>query len=515
VTEISATPSRSELRTVRALFEEEGFDTRGICTRLGIPSIYQFQPISLGRPDPGTLSDPLDCLILLFMDGLAADEQVVSRQLPEPALGALFGLGLLDRGDDGRCHATVSLYPTRSLYLISDSPTDPRTGETRMLPGDAVYPAVTEAARHFVQSLPPDPRGRFLELCSGTGVGALAAARTAEHAWAVDITERSTRFAAFNAALNGLENVTALRGDLYEPVEGLVFDTIVAHPPYMPSDDVSQIYRDGGEDGEQVTRGILRGLSRHLAPGGRFHCTCMLTDRSGTILEDRIREMVGPDTDDFDLLFMPMSFVDSRKSLFDEALRGRATLDETQRREALFRRLGIQNLAYCSFTLQRKTDGAPPLTLRRPRSSTTDGAAVSWLLDWEVDSRTRLGSRELAELAPAPSPHVRAKSELALRDGLWHTVDISLESSWPFPSSVRCAPWLAELVARCDGARPVSEHLAALKEEGLLAPDAPESGLLEMVRSLVSAGMLVVDSHAPPPKPEDEGSGWIDAPRKW
>jgi SAM-dependent methyltransferase len=503
MTDISTAPSPTALRTVRSLLKDEGFDIPGICARLEIPSIYEFQPISFGRPDPGAPSDPLDCLILLFMDGLAADEQIIVRHLTEPALSALFELGLLDRLDDGRCHATVSLYPTRSLYLISDSPTDPRTGETRTLPGDAVYPAVTEAARHFVRSLPPDPAGRFLELCSGTGVGALAAARTADHAWAVDITERSTRFAAFNAALNGLENVTALRGDLYEPVEGLEFDTIVAHPPYMPSDEVSQIYRDGGEDGEQITRGILRGLRRHLAPGGRFHCTCMLTDRSGVDLEDRIREMIGPDAEDFDLLFMPMSFVDSRKSLFDEALRGRATLDETRRREALFQRLGVQNLAYCSFTLRRKMEGRPPLTLRRPRSSTTDGAAIAWLLDWEVDSRTRLAPEELAGLTPAPSPHVWAKSKLALRDGFWHTVDISLETSWPFPSSVRCAPWLAELVARCDGLRPVSEHLTALKEEGLLAPDAPESGLLEMVRSLVSAGMLVVEAHAPPTKPQD------------
>ena len=500
---ITATPPPSALEEVRALLAEGHFDVRGICTRLEIPDIYGFQPISLGRQAATVPEDLLDCLILLFMDGVAVDETIVDRHVSPSARTALEETGLLDRLDDGRFHATVSLYPTRGLHLVSDSPTDPRTGGTRMLPADAVYPAVTEAARHFVLSLPPSPHGRFLELCSGTGIGALSAARTADHAWAVDITERSTRFAAFNAALNGLDNVTTLQGDLYEPLADLQFDTIVAHPPYMPSDDVSQIYRDGGEDGEQVTRGILRGLDRHLAPGGRFHCTCMLTDRSGTELEERIREMIGPSGDAFDLLFMPMSFVDSRKSLFDEAMRGRATLDETRRREALFRRLGIRNLAYCSFTLQRKTDDGPPITLRRPRGSGTNGDAIAWLLDWELDSRTRLGPDELAALKPGASPHVRARSELALREGLWHTVYISLEAAWPFPSSIRCAPWLAELVARCDGTREVSEHLATLRAEGLVAADAPFPGLLEMVRSLVSAGMLVVDSHPQPPRPGD------------
>lgn len=501
---IQPDPPRDAIAILRRTLESADFTEQGICSRLDLPDIYSFQPLALGRPDGGEPEDLLDLLIRLLLDAVAVDESLLDRLLPEDVRTAMDALGLLAHLEDGRVHAEVVLYPVESLYLVSDSPTDPVTGGTRSLAGDAVYPAVTGAARHFLSSLPDTFHGTFLELCSGTGVGALLGARTAEHAWAVDITERSTRFASFNAALNGLDNVTALQGDVYGPVDGQRFDTIVAHPPYMQSSEVREIYRDGGIDGESVTRRILEGLPRHLAAGGRFHCTCMLTDREGVELEERIRQMLGTEGDEFDLLLMPMSFVDPQRSLFDEAMRGRATLDESRKHEAVYRELRVRQLVYCSFVLHRRREERPPLTLRRPRGSITTGTAIEWLLDWELASHRGEGTPrvEIAGAAPRASPHVRATSELAVKDGAWHPVDMALEVGWPFPAAIRCAPWVLELVAGCDGRRTVAECLSSLRDRGLLSPEAPEDGLLELVRSLVSAGILVLPSHPLPPKPE-------------
>src|SRR5690606_29151931 len=125
---------------------------------------------------------------------------------------------------------------------------------------DFVFSAITSLTGTFLSQLPDAPCERCLELCAGTGTAALAAAKQAGHVWATDLTARSTRFAEFNARLNNLQNVTAVQGDLYEPVLGLTFDRIVAHPPYVPATETQMVYRDGGEDGEQVIRGILQGL---------------------------------------------------------------------------------------------------------------------------------------------------------------------------------------------------------------------------------------------------------------
>lgn len=83
--------------------------------------------------------------------------------------------------------------------------------------------------------IPASPCERFLELCCGTGIAALLAARNgAKHAYAFDIAARSVPFAEFNRRLNGLESVTIREGDLYSPSAGERFDRIVAHPPYVP-----------------------------------------------------------------------------------------------------------------------------------------------------------------------------------------------------------------------------------------------------------------------------------------
>ena len=46
----------------------------------------------------------------------------------------------------------------------------------------------------FLDVMPNEPCDSFLELCSGTGIAALVAARDfAKHAWATDIADRSTK----------------------------------------------------------------------------------------------------------------------------------------------------------------------------------------------------------------------------------------------------------------------------------------------------------------------------------
>src|SRR5690606_36116914 len=132
---------------------------------------------------------------------------------------------------------TVRLYPTEGLYIISDlDPEAPGAAELDELePLVHVFSAITSLTGSYMKQLPDTPCERFLELCGGTGIAALVVARFAGHAWTADITARSTAFAAFNAQLNGLSNVSAVQGDLYEPVRGMTFDRIVAHPPYVPA----------------------------------------------------------------------------------------------------------------------------------------------------------------------------------------------------------------------------------------------------------------------------------------
>src|SRR3954471_16648987 len=118
-------------------------------------------------------------------------------------------------------------------------------------------------------------RGReALDLCSGTGILGLTAARLGARATAIDLSRRAVLNARLNARLNRLE-LEALRGDLFAPVEGRRFDLIVSNPPYIPAppgtvtNGAARAW-DAGPDGRALLDRICDAAATHLRPGGRI-----------------------------------------------------------------------------------------------------------------------------------------------------------------------------------------------------------------------------------------------------
>lgn len=117
------------------------------------------------------------------------------------------------------------------------------------------------------------PGARVLEVCTGSGAVAIAAARAGAQATAVDVSRRAVLAVRANAALNGVR-VRALRGDLLAPVAGERFDLIAANPPYLPAESDELPTRgparhtEAGRDGRAVLDRLLREAPAHLAPGG-------------------------------------------------------------------------------------------------------------------------------------------------------------------------------------------------------------------------------------------------------
>jgi release factor glutamine methyltransferase len=95
---------------------------------------------------------------------------------------------------------------------------------------------------------------RMLDVCTGTGVVALAGARMgAAEVHAVDLSARAAMAARLNARMRGLR-VTVHRGDFLDHPSGR-FDVVTANPPYVPS------------PGPGHHRGRLRGPGRGAVTG--------------------------------------------------------------------------------------------------------------------------------------------------------------------------------------------------------------------------------------------------------
>jgi HemK-related putative methylase len=84
-----------------------------------------------------------------------------------------------------------------------------------------------------LDSVPVGPGMMVLDMGTGSGVGAIAAARRGARVIAVDISSEAVRCARINALLNRVDDRVEVRcGDLFEPVQGERFDLVLFNPPF-------------------------------------------------------------------------------------------------------------------------------------------------------------------------------------------------------------------------------------------------------------------------------------------
>ncbi|MEU1014176.1 HemK2/MTQ2 family protein methyltransferase [Streptomyces sp. NPDC005900] len=112
-----------------------------------------------------------------------------------------------------------------------------------------------------------------LDLGTGTGALAVAAARRGARVAAVDISWRAVLAARFNARLAG-QKVTVRHGDLTAAAPEGPYDLVLSNPPYVPSPSPFLPRRgaarawDGGPAGRAVVDRVCDAAPRALRPGG-------------------------------------------------------------------------------------------------------------------------------------------------------------------------------------------------------------------------------------------------------
>jgi release factor glutamine methyltransferase len=174
------------------------------------------------------------------------------------ALGTLAGKGLSilyklvgkHRYDDFRLERVLDL---RILVI-------PGVANPKLLRTGAFFASEIDAC-----AIAPD--AAVLDMGTGSGVCALAAARRARRVVAVDVSTAAVRCARVNALLNDLdERVDIREGDLFAPLAGERFDLVLFNPPFLlgaPKD-----HRDAAWRSVDGAHRFAAGLGEHLAPGG-------------------------------------------------------------------------------------------------------------------------------------------------------------------------------------------------------------------------------------------------------
>jgi HemK-related putative methylase len=145
-------------------------------------------------------------------------------------------------------------------------------GEPILVLSNVFNPKIFWSGRFLADSLLADPSlvpegATVLDMGTGSGVGAVFAARRARRVLGVDVNPAAVRSARINALLHGVEDRVEVReGDLFDAVGTERFDRVLFNPPYFRRAPRSLLER--AFFATDVVERFAAGLRDHLAPNG-------------------------------------------------------------------------------------------------------------------------------------------------------------------------------------------------------------------------------------------------------
>lgn len=479
----------AEYAALRNLFRLSGFSEPTVCDRLRVAKLSELRPDQLRDHDSGPIHSASDALTKLFVEGWPVSRSRLAELLTPEGLSLLDRFGLLmPHGNGDEAAATVSLYPIEDLFVASDRYNN-ADGSHYEVWDDLVYPCLFVTTRKFIEAIPRTPAGDVLDLCAGSGIGALLLARTARKVIAADLTERCRYFIHFNARVNGFDNIEPAIGDLYAPVAGKRFDRIVVHPPYQPVLDHIATFNSGGADGEQITRRIITEAPAYLKPGGQLFCLCQLTDREDPV-EVRIRHWMPQEHASLcDIVFVVYTHHDMVRYTAVETLQEKKPHGAWKAWIQALTNVGVRDMVYGMVVVQMREEDSDrhafTVRLEGPRTGSAELVQL-------IATETRVAQADFPQQMQSLRFKARPGSTLQvthqLENGKWEQASLVLKRSQPFEYHLSADQLLANLLAHLDG-KQTGEEI----RQSLPFAVTPEQ-LAGVFRRLVSGGFVdIVD----------------------
>jgi SAM-dependent methyltransferase len=473
------------LEALRRRLHALGFTGDGIAKALGGDTFIRDPdevPRYVRQLPEGT---PLTTAVKLFLLDLALDADEVAAALAPVPLDRLEHLGVVGRADAG-VSARLALMPLGGLLVACDRYEGPGGGRPDHVVGTSTSSRALAAVtiRRRVESA--------LDVGTGSGVQALELAQHADRVVAVDVNPRAVAFARFNAALNGCDNVDVRVGDLFEPVAGERFDTIVSNPPYVISPESEFVYRDSGEPGDTFSERLVRSLPEHLTEGAFAHVLVEWAHGRGEPWSAPLRRWVSGIGCDALLLRFTTQEPARYAAAWNADLRGLPAYgDALDRWLAYHRRLGIDEISWGAVVLRRRAGGdgwvlAHDLPSTRLAPSGDHIRRIFGTRDY-LDS-LGIGRGLLQTVFALAEDHV-FEQRFEIRGGERVALGTDLRLARGLRFEVELQPEAERVLTLVDGRRPLGEAIGAAAAPGGFEELAAE--LLPGIVRLVELGFLI------------------------
>ncbi len=407
-----AAGSARRIAALRAWLGTCGYDEPGLRTLLGAKeaSLVEAGARPAARRRLLEADSPAALVAMLFLVGESVATGSLVRRIG-PLADELQALGLLLITGDLAVPA-VRLVPYDRLLIASD------LGGAAMT---SIPPVDWSASRLASLTVRRHVR-RALDIGTGNGLQALLMSRHADRVIATDANERALAFAAFNCALNDIDNIEFRHGHLPDPGAGECYSLVVANR--------AGPFPDGGAASEA----IVRALPTLLEPGGYGTALITWDATHGDIADLPAGWLDGEDVDAWVLHTGTQDPIEAATGL------GGAEPDADGAIEhwlAEYGRLGVQFIASGAVVVRLRPGGGTVRAIGLPSHVRPDaGAHLERMFD-APHAPLRPGARVAlvpgVELVGCERPGAGgwtvSSYELRLRDGLRFAAELDAEAA--------------------------------------------------------------------------------------
>ena len=393
--------------------------------------------------------------------------------------------GLLAKEED-RVEPLVKITPHRNLFVVSD-----RDWADEAASRPDVVMGLASSSTWLADFTIRRDSDCTLDLGTGTGVQAMLASRHSKQVVATDINPRALEFARFNAALNGIDNIEFVEGDMFDAVEGRTFDLIVCNPPFSISPASTCLYRDNPGDGDGFVKRIIQTAPEFLSNDGYAQILCNWVQSSGESWTDRISDWLKPTGCNAWIVrgktFSPADYARQWLKGYDASNVEKLFGDWM----SYYEQQGITSIDGGLITM-RQSDRQPNwlrIDANLPRIFPDAGAHVARCF-WLQDVLDRMPGHELLNeiLYLSPSVELTQISKPSITG--WQLQSCQLTMTRGIAYTVRLDPMIARVVAACNGRQQLGRLLQAVAIADGEDLNVIVTRYLGALRRLVTLGFL-------------------------
>jgi methylase of polypeptide subunit release factors len=480
--------SPSNAKRLRDFFLETGYAEENLRLKLGLKDLPSSRLRNFARLNDRTSEpSPINTLLRWFWIGAPQGASAAKKHLPPWFIPLVLECGLLrQEGED--LFSEAMLFPADGFIFAADHTCKIDSADPELV----LWPNPT--SRLLSRFTVRRPSRTTLDLGTGNGVQALTAAAHSEKVVATDLSRRAAAFAAFNARLNGIENVECLVGDGFEPVAGRKFDLIVSNPPFFITPSAQYLFCDNPLDLDQLCRRLAREAPSHLNEDGYFQMLCEWAEVRGQPWQERLTEWL--DNTGCDAWVMK-GYAEDPAEYAEERIRS-TTAAPAQDAE-LF-------ASYMTYYRERQVEAIHGGVIAMHRRS-----GHNWILIEEVDHapkaqfgesvlqtftardflQSHTSDEQLLGLRPKLSMDARLEQIFQPTEDGWKRESLTLRLVKGFQYFLGLQSIVAEFLSGCDGTRTLAQLIGDFATKVNAPCEQVQKECLDVVRKLIERGFLL------------------------